>query len=239
MRNFTGNASHQLRTPMAIIRTQLALAARAPTIDAARQAAQHGDNAVAHAERVLSQMLLLARIDAADTEQQAAFETLDLTAVARERTAEHVMRAHDEQVDLGFDGNLPCLVQGDRLLVEEAIDNLIANAIAYAGAGAEATVSVFTDGDVVLKVEDNGPGLSSQDRSRVLQRFARNSSKAGAGLGLPIVEEIARLFGARLELADGRDGRGLSVIMRFPAKAPGNDGATEVPSGTGAPGSIF
>jgi two-component system sensor histidine kinase TctE len=224
---------------MAIVRTQLALASRAPSLTDARAAAQTADEAIVNAERVLAQLLLLARIDEAASQRLRQNLPVDLTAVARERTAEHVMRAHDEQVDLGFDGNLPCLVQGDRLLVEEAIDNLIANAIAYAGAGAEATVSVFTDGDVVLKVEDNGPGLSSQDRSRVLQRFARNSSKAGAGLGLPIVEEIARLFGARLELADGRDGRGLSVIMRFPAKAPGNDGATEVPSGTGAPGSIF
>lgn len=216
MRNFTGNASHQLRTPMAIVRTQLALAARAPTVEAARQAAQAGDDAVAHAERVLSQLLLLARIDAADSERLAAFETLDLTALARERTVEHFMRARNENVDLGFEGDDSCMIRGDMLLLGELLDNLIGNAIAYAGAGAEATVAVRREDGVALTVEDNGPGLSPEERKRVLERFARGSSKAGAGLGLPIVEEIARLFGGRLDLAEGREGHGLKVSVRFP-----------------------
>ncbi|WP_274626224.1 sensor histidine kinase [Arvimicrobium flavum] len=221
MRNFTGNASHQLRTPMAIIRTQLALAQRAPTVEDARDAANAGDEAVAHAERVLAQLLLLARIDAADSEKLTTFEPLDLTALARDRTAEHVVRAGDAHVDLGFEGDVPHLIRGDQLLIGELIDNLIANAIAYSGDGAEATVSVHLDGDVLLAVEDNGPGLSAEDRQRVMQRFARGSGKPGAGLGLPIVEEIARVFGGSIELGEGRDRRGLKVAVRFPALAAG------------------
>jgi len=174
---------------------------------------------VAHAERVLAQLLLLAKIDAADSERLAAFGSLDLTALARDRVAEHVVRASEADVDLGFEGDDTALMRGDPLLIGELLDNLIANAIAYAGPGAEATVGVLDDGDIVLSVEDNGPGLGPDDRARVLQRFARGSGKPGAGLGLPIVEEIARLFGGTLELDAGKGGRGLRVTVRFPRLA--------------------
>lgn len=218
MRHFTGNASHQLRTPLTIIRTQLALASRAHSLEEARQAARIGDEAVAHAERVIAQLLLLAKVDEAASDRLKSLDAVDLTALARQLTADRVTQAHAAGIDLGFEGEQALFVRGEPMLLSEMIRNLIENVLAYAGAGTEATVKVLDQGaDVVLEVEDTGPGIPATEMENVRQRFVRGreGDKPGAGLGLPIVEEIASLFGGRLELLAGADGRGLRVRVSF------------------------
>lgn len=220
LRHFSGNASHQLRTPLAIIRTQLALSERATTLEAAQAAALKGDEAVAHAERILAQLLLMAKVDAAGSAERQALQPLDLTKLAQEITGDRVPGAGDAGIDLGFEGEGEALIRAEPLLVGELLRNLIENAIAYAGRGAEVTVRVRADaGTVRLDVEDNGPGIPPAGRQVARQRFARGDrgEAPGMGLGLPIVEEIAALFGGRLTLEDGRDGRGLKASVRFPA----------------------
>ncbi|MDE1160115.1 MAG: sensor histidine kinase [Neorhizobium sp.] len=220
LRHFTGNASHQLRTPLAIIRTQLALADRGADLAEARAAARKADEAVANAERILAQLLLMARIDA--SARQTAMQKLDLTALARAATADHVPGAADAGIDLGFEGEDGILVLVEPLLIGEMLKNLLGNALLYAGKGSEVTVRVERgDRAACLEVEDDGPGIPAEKRSTVLRRFERGATEkpvtvSGSGLGLPIVEEIARLHGARMELADGRAGKGLKVILRFP-----------------------
>ncbi len=217
LRHFTGNASHQLRTPLTIIRTQLALAVRAETPAAARQATQTADAAVVHAERILAQLLLLARIDEAASDR-LRFEAVDLYQLARERTGEYVLRAHAAGIDLGLDGDGPALVRGDTMLLGELLSNLIENAIAYAGRGAEATVRLRADAaGVLLEMSDTGRGVATSELAAIRKRFSRGeNNKPGAGLGLPIVEEIAGLFGGDVSLASG-EGQGFSVRIRFPA----------------------
>jgi two-component system sensor histidine kinase TctE len=98
------------------------------------------------------------------------------------------------------------------------IRNLIENVLAYAGSGTEATVKVFgSSADVVLEVEDTGSGIEADKLDSVRQRFVRGdvSGKPGAGLGLPIVEEIGALFGGRLDLSAGKDDCGLRVRVTF------------------------
>lgn len=219
LRNFTGNASHQLRTPLAIIRTQIALARRAATLEDARGAALKADEAVANAERILAQLLLMAKIDAAAKERARRTERMELAGLARAITAEHVPAAGDADIDLGFAGEGEHCIRAEPLLVGELLKNLIGNALLYAGRGAEVTVRVEgRDGLVALEVEDNGPGIRKELREAVIKRFRRGGGNEapGTGLGLPIVEEIAALYGGAMRLEDGAGDRGLKVVVTFP-----------------------
>lgn len=216
LRHFTGNASHQLRTPLAIVRTQLAIAARASDPEAVRQAVGKADAAVADGEHILGQLLLMAKIDAAT--RSASLQETDLSALAQLQTADHVPAAAEAGIDLGFEGEAAVCVLAEPLLLGELLKNLIANGLIYAGRGSEITVRVFLDeGVAILEVEDNGPGIPEGKRDAVLRRFDRGAraDDLGTGLGLPIVEEIARLHGAKLDLQDGSNGHGLSVRISF------------------------
>ena len=226
LRNFTGNASHQLRTPLAVVRAQLALASREGEPEAMRAAIGQADAALAEAERVLAQLLLLARVDASVGLPPP--EPTDLRDLARDLTAELVPRAARGGIDLGFDGGIggsgaevvPVRVRADGTLLREMLRNLVENAIAYAGPGAEVTVRVRDGaGEAVVEVEDDGPGLPQGQAQAVLQRFGRGreAGPTGLGLGLPIADEIARRFGGHLTLEPGRGGRGLRVVVGFPA----------------------
>src|SRR5690606_35876995 len=131
-----------------IMRTQLALASRAESDGERRAAIATADAAVEHAERILAQLLLLARIDEAASDK-LTLETIDLAALARAQTAELVPRASAAGIDLGYEGPDSAVMRGDAMLLGELLRNLIENAIAYAGQGAEATVGVSADGEGV------------------------------------------------------------------------------------------
>ena len=219
LRNFTGNAAHQMRTPLAVVRTQLALASRAETLSAARDAAARGDAALADAERILAQLLLLARVDAA---AGGALPVIDVAAQARALTGEMVPLAAAAGIDLGYTGATEARVVADPVLLGEALKNLIDNALTYAGAGAIVTVAVtILPEGTVLSVEDDGPGIAPDARARLGARFARGSvGDTGFGLGLPIVAEIATLFGGELRLSGGPYARGLRAELHLIASPP-------------------
>lgn len=222
LRHFTGNAGHQLRTPLAIVRTQLTLARRSGDLSEVQQAAEKADEAVGDAERILAQLLLMARIDAAS--RSTAMREVDLVDLARTVTAEHVPRAAEAGIDLGFEGEGEVIAIVEPILIGELVKNLVSNALLYAGAGADVTVRVAgQQGGACVEVEDNGPGIPPDRRETVLRRFERGDvsgqGRPGTGLGLPIVEEIARLHGASLSLEDGAGGKGLKVRVVFSVTA--------------------
>lgn len=215
LRHFTGNASHQLRTPLTIVRTQIALAGRARTDESRAAALATADAAVVHAERIIAQMLVLARIDEAASDRLKS-GSVDLAAIAEAETAAHVVAARAAGIDLGFETAGPAPMRGDAMLLNELVRNLIENALAYAGRGAEATVRLTTGDEVVLEVVDTGPGVPVERLASLRRRFIRGSDAGpGAGLGLPIIEEIATLFGGRLDIQSA-PGAGFSVKVSFP-----------------------
>lgn len=231
LRNFTGNASHQLRTPLAVVRTQLALIDRSANPDEANEAGQKAKEALERAERVLGQLLVLARVDASSG--AAVLDRVDLAALAREVTAEWVPAALQADIDLGFEGLETATVQADAVLLAELMKNLISNAIAYAGRGAVVTVRVQDQGDMLwLDVEDNGPGLKPEARAtaaRARHGTARplpslpKGHGSGMGLGLAIAAEITALFGAEFHLDAPASGRGLLARIRFAKEVPAED----------------
>ncbi len=201
-RRFISDAAHQLRTPLAGLKSQTELALDAATDPALRQRLERVHESAVRGARLVSQLLVLAR---AEPEAVAAqgWTTVDCGRLVREVAADWVPRALAAGCDLGVDVASEGLsVQGVELLLREALVNLIDNALRYAGAGATVTVRLRRAGDDLwMDVEDNGPGLPPELRDRAFERFVRGATTGeGCGLGLAIVREIAERHGGSAEL---------------------------------------
>ena len=214
-KRFLNDAAHQLRTPLAglISQTELALAESDPqALHARLSKVLSGAQRSAH---LVHQLLSLAR-----NEVDIKLQPLDVAALARDVAREWTPRALKAGVDLGFDGLDHVQVAGEALLLREALNNLIDNALTYAGAASEVTLSVQLQGDeVMLEVSDTGLGLAPQDLAHVFERFWRASDRpGGCGLGLAIVSEIAQRHGGRATSLAAVP-HGLRVQMWLPAVA--------------------
>jgi two-component system sensor histidine kinase TctE len=202
-KRFISDAAHQLRTPLAGLKSQAELALREagdedPRLSARLRLVHEGAARSAH---LVNQLLTLARAEPESALRQDRVP-VDLHRLARELTVELVPRALQAGVDLGFDegeddavpaaGSQGPQVRGIALLLREALANLVDNAIRYAGRGATVTVRVRQQGrQALLEVEDNGPGLPESEREHVFERFVRATHDGnGCGLGLAIVREI-------------------------------------------------
>ena len=214
---FIVNAAHQLRTPVATLRVQLEAASREAD---ARRRAEHVRDAVdvvSHMSRVLHQLLTLAKADETASDRATRHAPIDLDRIAREEVERRLDEAVALGVDLGYEGSdAPVVVHASEDLVREALANLLDNALRYGGAGGSVTVGVDA-GAPALFVEDRGPGIPVEERARVVDRFYRlpGTPGGGCGLGLAIVQEIARLSDATLLLEDGSGGIGLRATLRF------------------------
>ena len=216
LRNFTGNAGHQLRTPLATVRAQLALVARGGPDS--RDGIAKAETALIRAERVLAQLLMLARIDAAAARR--ALPVTDIAAIARSTTAEAIPEATRFGHDLGFEGDEALPARADPVLCAELLTNLVDNAIRYAGPRATITVRAYPAPEgPVLEVEDDGPGLPPDTIPRLIARqdLRTDAGQGTHGLGLAVVAEIARLFGASLDFVPAALGKGHVIRCRFPA----------------------
>ena len=216
-RRFTADAAHELRTPLAAVKTQAQVALGA-TGEAERSRALA--NVVAgtdRASRLVEQLLVLARLD-----PQTALppgQTVDLHALAQQGVAEIAPAAAGKGVEVSLAAGDAASVPGDAVLLAVLLRNLLDNAVRYTPAGGEVEVSVeHTSGGVSLAVIDSGPGIPEAERGKVFERFHRvlGSGEEGSGLGLSIVRRIADLHRAGVSLVMGPGGRGLRVEVRFP-----------------------
>lgn len=219
---FIADAAHQLRTPVAGIKTQTELALRESQSGNAQIPLHQLHVATEQATRLINQLLSLARAEPG-TERAHFSELLDLNKLVREAATDWVPRALARNIDLGFDSPQEnVMIEGDAFLLREMLNNLLDNAIRYTQSGGQVTVRVVPDAaKITLSVEDNGPGIPESERERVFERFYRvlGTGVEGCGLGLAIVREIAQRHGGEATLGKSASGSGTVVRIAFPQAA--------------------
>jgi two-component system sensor histidine kinase TctE len=195
-RRFVANAAHQLKTPLAGIRTQCELALREQEPARMRASLQQLIAGSQRATRLVNQLLLLARAESLDNSQPRTTEQLDLAQLAEGCTGTWVETAVRRGIDLGYEATgEPLPIFGNRTMIGELLNNLIDNALLYTPPGGQVTVRALAGGtdEVCLEVQDTGPGIPPDEQSRVFDRFYRilGQEAEGSGLGLAIVREVA------------------------------------------------
>jgi len=217
-RDFTANASHQLRTPLTGLRLRL------ESIEhEGGRAAEEARKAEAEADRLSQLVDDLLALEAASTGSPTPGSPVDLSECVREagdRWSDTVARSgRTLHVSVG-EGAIALLETRD---VANVLDNLIENAIRYSPEGAEIRAEAGRrDGRSFLAVSDTGPGIPPEERQRVFERFFRGahgrSAGGGTGLGLAIVEELTRRWGGEVRLGDGPEMRVEASFPAAPAK---------------------
>jgi signal transduction histidine kinase len=212
-RAFVADAAHELRSPLASIRTQLEVAQAHPEVASWSDTADDVLVDVARLSRLVDDLLLLARLD----DDRAAVRRsgpVDLGAVAAAAVARPGRRL---RVTLSDPAD-PVVVRAGEDAVVRMLDNLLSNADRHASSAVRVSVCA-EDGVGTVTVADDGPGIPAAERARVFERFARlDGSRAqdsgGSGLGLAIVRQLAQSFGGSVELLDAEPG--LRAVVRLP-----------------------
>ncbi|WP_343672323.1 sensor histidine kinase [Paraburkholderia heleia] len=217
-KRFIADAAHQMKTPLAGLRTQAELALRQNAPAEVHRSLEQIATSSEHAARLVTQLLALARAENRMSGQ--VFTAVDVADVARHAVRDWVQPALAKQMDLGYEGPETACdseeddgeaarveVDGNPVMLREMLSNLIDNAIRYTPAGGRITVRVRPEpaaGVVHLEVEDTGMGIPGAERERVLERFYRILGRdgEGSGLGLAIVREIATMHGGTLAIDD-------------------------------------
>ncbi len=218
-RRFTADAAHELRTPIAAIRTQAQVALGAEDVESRRHALLATIEGCDRARRLVEQLLTLSRLEA-DT--SPLNNPVDLAALVRHEVAELAPVAIAKGQVIEVAANAPCPVCGDATLLAVLVRNLVDNAIRYSPPQAAVQLAVqVVDRQVRLQVEDSGPGLSDADLPRFGERFFRvlGSGEGGSGLGGSIVRRIAAVHGAHVDVDRSTRLGGLLVSVGFPLAA--------------------
>ena len=222
MRRFTADASHQMRTPLAILRTHLGVLKRhAPASSEGKASVADIELATDRLQSLLTGLITLARAEEPGPgDPGGGGMPADLGTVVHQVLAEHQAAAVARGVKLRLGTEDDVSVDIDALLIRELVSNLIDNAIRYNHGGGSVEVRLRRSlGWAVIEIEDDGPGVPVADRHRIFQRFyrlSRDSQQFGSGLGLSIVQAIAGRIGARINVTEGRDQRGLRISISLP-----------------------
>ena len=216
-RRFIDDASHQLRTPLTTLATQVAFALRESDPGAQRQVLETIREQLDETIRQTNQMLSLARADSAPRQRQIFDVVVLVEALVRQWWGP----AREQGVDLGLDApEEPLIMQGESDLLREALANLLHNAIRHGGTGGSVTLVVKKQSDfnVQIRVVDEGPGLPADELDRAGERFfrGRGASLPGSGLGLAMVRTVAQRHGGQMTVGAGDGERGLAVTLTLP-----------------------
>ncbi len=210
IRDVSNSIAHDLRTPMAELRSRLEeLSLTRPSDE---ETFAEIDGAVADVDRVIRIFNALLRLAEIDTGmRRSGFVQVNANELAAEVVEFYSPAAEVKEVTLSFVSNGPVLVSGDPTLLAQAVGNLIDNALKYAGEQGSVIVGIqySSDGAVEICVADDGPGIPDTEKPKVAQRFYRGDASRGTpgvGLGLSLVQAVAKLHGGTLELTDNLPG---------------------------------
>jgi two-component system sensor histidine kinase TctE len=220
LRQFTADASHQMRTPLAALRTHLdLLKRRLASSSEMTDMVMEVDAQVVRLDRMISQLLTLARADE-DALVRSPAERISLVTKAKRVLAQRAQSAAARNIELQLEVEQDGMyVEANELLIDEIFGNVIDNAVRYGPAGGVVIARLSRDGaSAVVDVEDDGPGIPPAERQKVFERFyriARPDAPDGSGLGLSIVRVLLDRMGGSVELGEGKSLGGLRVTMRF------------------------
>jgi signal transduction histidine kinase len=216
---FVHDAAHELRTPMAVLAAQAHVLALASDDEQRASAGHSMQQALGRASHLISQLLMLARMEHASGPANHGERTrFDAAQLLRRELAALAPRALEQGIDLSLDAPEQLMVNLNMEPFITIIHNLLNNAVAYVPAQAQVRVRLQADGTtLLLKVADNGPGIALDQRALVFERFYRGREQAqlapGAGLGLAIVREASLRLGGTVALDGGIDGAGCTFTV--------------------------
>src|SRR5882724_317620 len=232
VRNVSNSIAHDLRTPLAELRSrleELALIRPPPERTYAEIDGAVGD--IDRVIRIFDALLRLAEIDAGM--RRSGFVAVDLADVAANAVEFYAPAAELKNIDLAIRSDGPVWVSGDAVLLAQAVSNLIDNALKYAPVNGAIEVAAVRrgDGSAEISVSDNGPGIAAAEKGKVVERFYRGDTSRvapGVGLGLSLVQAVAKLHGSTLELSDRKPG--LRVAFTIPLGAAGTEAPAAPPA---------
>nr|WP_310615620.1 sensor histidine kinase N-terminal domain-containing protein [Pantoea cypripedii] len=211
---FSADVSHQLRTPLTILKTQVGVALNSDDPRQWHESLQGMRHTLDDTVHLTDRLLQLAQIKARHGEDKP-LERVDLAAIVQQACFSGYAAARHKQIDLGYEGEGQCQVQGDALLLAELCSNLLDNAIKYTPAHGTVTARIASG---MMEIEDSGPGIDDAQQQQALQPFSRLDNglqQPGAGIGLALVKDICAWHGAELRLDRSPQLGGLRVTISF------------------------
>lgn len=231
---FAANAAHQLRTPLAGMKTYLEIMEKNSRDPEFTKMVSQMNEGVDRLIRTVQQLLSLSRAEQGGANRLDSYELIDLNLVVEDALTEVVPESLKRNIELDLSTpEQPCRVRGNAISLKELTTNLLENAIKYNSPGGHVSVRVSNGRQVQLSVEDDGQGIPLKERAKVFERFYRvsntnNLDVEGSGLGLSIVREIARIHGATVTVDSGADSKGTKFTLTFPElPADKNKASTE------------
>ncbi|MCV6584849.1 MAG: sensor histidine kinase [Marinibacterium sp.] len=216
--DFIAEAAHRVRTPLATVRMQAEVTLQRVEREENRKSVREMIRAIDESSRAAGQLLDHAMVTfRADQLEET---DLDLGAVTRDLTDRLRPTADLRDIALQARADDPVPIRGDAILVQNALRNVLDNAIKYAPEGSAVRITVTRQGEEgVVMLRDTGPGFPPDGMTRLRRRFQRGANVdgiVGSGLGLTIADEVMRAHGGTLDLRNNPDGGGACVSLRFP-----------------------
>jgi two-component system sensor histidine kinase TctE len=218
---FSADASHQLRTPLTVLKTQAAVALASDRPEQWRESLLAMTTTLDNTVELTDRLLYLSRLKAHEHSADRKLQPVNLAQVLRDACFSRLPQARSKRIDLGYEGESVCWIDGEALLLTELCANLLDNALKYTPRQGIVTARLLCNknqGQCVLEIEDSGPGIAKEDTLQALQPFHRldnEGSQPGAGLGLALVKDITAYHGTRPELLASASLGGLLVRVCF------------------------